>query len=112
MSPIGPAGAVTVPDDVDLRKIVAETVAETPTGGQARVWVADGRATALRRAGRPVSARQLAGRDGDVIELDIGSADGLAREIAGYGADAIVLEPQSLRDDVLIRLRAQAGERR
>ena len=108
VTPIGPEGAVTVPDGADLRRIVAQTVSETPAGGQATVWVADGRATALRRAGRPISARQLAGRDGDVIELDIGSADGLARDIAGYGADAIVLEPQSLRDDVLSRLRGHA----
>lgn len=111
VTPIGPAGAVTVPDDVDLRKIVAQTVAETPTGGQARVWVADGRATALRRAGRATGARQLGGRDGEVIELDIGSTDQLARDIAGYGADAVVLDPQSLREDVLARLRAQAGLR-
>jgi len=110
VTPIGPERAITVPDDVDLRKIVAQTVGETPAGGRAVVWVADGRATALRRAGRPVSTRRLAGRDGDVIELDIGSADGLARDIAGYGADAIALEPQSLRDDVLTRLRAQAEE--
>jgi proteasome accessory factor B len=101
-----------VPDDVDLRKIVAETVAETPTGGQARVWVADGRATALRRAGSSTGARQLGGRDGEVIELDIGSTDRLARDVAGYGADAVVLEPQSLREDVLARLRAHAGEER
>ncbi|HZC52602.1 MAG TPA: YafY family protein [Mycobacterium sp.] len=107
--PIGPAGAVTVPDDVDLRKIVARIVAETPTAGQARVWVADGRATALRRAGRSTDARQLGGRDGEVLEFDIGWSDRLARDIAGYGADAVVLEPQSLRDDVLDRLRAQAG---
>jgi len=40
-----------------------------------------------------------------VIELDIGSADRLARDITGYGADAVVLEPQSLREDVLARLR-------
>jgi proteasome accessory factor B len=109
VTPIGPTGAITAPNGVDLRKIVAETVAETPTGGLATVWVADGRATALRRAGRSVGARQLAGRDGEVIELDIRSADGLARDIAGYGADAIVLDPQSLREDVLARLRAQAG---
>jgi proteasome accessory factor B len=108
---VGPTGAVTAPDDVDLRRIVAETVAETPTGGQARVWVAEGRATALRRDGRSVSARQLAGRGGEVIELDIGSADRLARDIAGYGADAVVLEPESLRDDVLARLRSHAGQR-
>jgi proteasome accessory factor B len=107
--PIGPAGAVTVPDDVDLRKIVAQTVSETPTGGQARVWVADGRATALRRAGRSTGARQLGGRDGELIEFDIVSSDRLARDVAGYGADAVLLEPQSLRDDVLARLRAQAG---
>jgi proteasome accessory factor B len=108
VAPIGPAGAVTVPDGVDLRKIVAQTVAETPTGAQALVWVADGRATALRRAGRSTGARQLGGRDGEVIELDISSTDRLAREIAGYGADAVALEPQPLRDDVVARLRAQA----
>jgi proteasome accessory factor B len=110
VTPIGPEGVVTVPEDVDLRKIVADTVSETPAGGQAVVWVADGRATALRRAGRQIGARQLAGRDGDVIELDIGSPDGLAREIAGYGADAIALEPQSLRDDVVARLRGALGQ--
>src|SRR6201997_4681948 len=42
VTPIGPAGAVTVPDGVDLRKIAAQTVAETPTGGQARGGVAAG----------------------------------------------------------------------
>jgi len=109
VTPTGPAGAVIVPDDVDLRQIVAQTVTDTPAGGQATVWVADGRATALRRAGRYTGVRQVAGRDGEVIELDIRSADQLAREIAGYGADAMVLEPQSLREDVLARLRAQAG---
>jgi proteasome accessory factor B len=109
VAPFGPAGAVTVPDDVDLRKIVAETVAEAPTGVQARVWVADGRATALRRAGTSTGAQQLGGRNGEVIELDVGSTDRLARDVAGYGADAVVLEPQSLREDVLARLRAQAG---
>lgn len=111
VTPIGPPGTVTAPKDVDLRKIVAQTVTDmsSPAVGQARVWVADGRATALRRAGRPVDARQFGGRGGEVIELDIRSADQLARDIAGYGADALVLEPQSLRDDVLARLRAHAG---
>ncbi len=112
VAPFGPAGAVTVPGGIDLRKIVADTVAETPTGARAQVWVADGRATALRRAGRSTGARQLGGRGGEVIELDISSTDRLSREIAGYGADAVVLEPQPLREDVLARLRAHAKERR
>ena len=108
VTPIGPAGAVTRPDGVDLRKIVDRVIGETPTGVQGTVWVADGRATALRRAGSSAGPRTLGGRDGEVIELDIGTTDRLARDIAGYGADAVVLEPQSLRDDVLARLRAQA----
>ena len=114
VTPIGAPDAVTVPDGVDLRKIVTQTVTEvsaTPTAGPARVWVADGRATALRRAGRSMAARRLGGRDGEVIELDFGFADQLARDVAGYGADAVVLEPESLREDVLARLRAQAGVR-
>lgn len=112
VTPVGPAGAVTVPDGIDLRRIVAQTVTDvsaTPAGGLARVWVAAGRATALRRAGRPVGERRVGERDGAVIELDIRSTDQLARDIAGYGPDALVLEPQSLRDDVLARLRAHAG---
>ena len=108
VTPIGPAGAVTVPEGVDLRGIVVRAVGEAPSGVQATVWVADGRATGLRRAGKALGPRRLAGRDGEVIELDIGSSDRLARDITGYGADAIVLEPQSLREDVLARLRAQA----
>ncbi len=113
VTPIGGPGAITAPRDVDLRGIVSQKIAragaEVPTGELARVWVADGRATALRRAGRSTAACRLGGRDGEVIEVDIGSTDRLARDIAGYGPDAVVLEPQSLRDDVLGRLRAHAG---
>ncbi|HUO41290.1 MAG TPA: hypothetical protein VMU34_27155, partial [Mycobacterium sp.] len=29
--------------------------------------------------------------------------------LPGYGADAVVLEPEALREEVLARLRAQAG---
>ncbi|MEE6177673.1 helix-turn-helix transcriptional regulator [Mycobacterium sp. 050134] len=112
VAPVGPVGAVTVPDGVNLRDIVADRVTDVsaaPAGGRARVWVADGRATALRRAARAAEGRRVGDRDGEVIELDIRAADQLARDIAGYGADAIVLEPDSLREDVLDRLRGHAG---
>ncbi|MGF2951950.1 helix-turn-helix transcriptional regulator [Mycobacterium sp. THU-M116] len=113
VTPVGPTGAITVPRDMDLRGIVsqkiARTAAEVTTGERARLWVAEGRATGLRRAGRSTAARRLGDRHGEVIEVDIGSTDQLARDIAGYGPDAVVLEPQSLRDDVLSRLRAHAG---
>lgn len=105
---IGPPGAVTIPDGVNLREIVDRAVGDWPTNGQARVWIADGRATALRRQATVLGPRTLGGRAGEEISLEIGMTDRLAREIAGYGADAVVLEPESLRDDVLARLTAQA----
>jgi proteasome accessory factor B len=108
--PVGEPGAVTRPDDVNLREIVDRAVKDWPTAGQARVWVADGRATALRRRATVMGPRTLGGRAGEEITLDIGMFDRVAREIASYGPDAVALEPESLRADVLARLRAQAGQ--
>jgi proteasome accessory factor B len=110
VTPVGPAGAVSRPKDIDLREIVAKAVSDAPTGVRAEVWVAQGRATALRRAGTPLGPRQVNGRDGDVIEVDIGSTGRLSRDIAGYAADAVVLEPATLRDEVLDLLRAHVEE--
>jgi proteasome accessory factor B len=106
---IGPRDAVRRPDGVDLRDIVHIAVAEAPPSAQARVWVADGRGTALRRQAVTTTPKTQAGRSGDEITLDISRQDRLAREIASSGADAVVLEPESLREDVIARLRAQAG---
>ena len=91
--PVGPSGAVTRPAGVDLRAIVDRVVSEAPSGVRARVWVADGRGMALRRTGTAVGARELGGRPGTVLELEMGFRDRLARDIAGYGADAVALEP-------------------
>jgi len=106
---VGPRGAVSRPDDVNLRDLVHRAVAEWPPGPEARVWVADGRATALRRQATATTPRTLGGRAGDELTVDIGMAARLAREVASHGADAVALEPASLREDVLARLRAQAG---
>jgi proteasome accessory factor B len=106
---LGEPGDVHKPDNIDLKEIVHRTVAEWPTGAQARVWIADGRATALRRQSVSEGPLTLGGREGEVITVEIGMFDRLAREIASYGADAVALEPQSLRDDVIERLRAQAS---
>ena len=107
---IGPPGAVKKPDGVNLREIVHRAVGEWP---DRRAGQRVGRRRPRHRAAPPGdggrSSRYSGGRAGEVIELDIGMTDRLAREIASYGADAVVLEPQSLRDEVLARLRAQAG---
>ena len=102
VTPIGPDGCgALAPTASTCAGIVAEVGRRRADRRQARVWVADGRATALRRAGARSGPQTLGGRDGEVFELDIGPRDRLAREIAGYGADAIVLEPESLRENVL-----------
>lgn len=106
---VGPAGAVHKPVDVNLREVVARVVTEMPTGERARVWIADGRATALRRQATDTEPHEFGGRPGEVITVDIGMSDRLAREIASYGVDAVALEPAALREDVVSRLRAQAG---
>jgi proteasome accessory factor B len=110
VAPIGEPGTVHRPADRDLRDIVHRAVAEWPTGAQARIWVADGRATALRRQAVVEGPMTRGGRGGEVLTVDIGMFDQLAREIASYGADAVALEPQALRDDVVARLTAQASE--
>ena len=108
---VGPPGAVQRPRDVVLREIVERAVGDWPSSGQAKVWIAEGRGTALRRRAATVTPDTHDGRAGEVITIDIGMFDRVAREIASYGADAVALEPESLRDDVLSRLRAQAGQR-
>ncbi len=105
---VGEPGSVVLPTGVDLRAVVERAIGDAASGVQARVWVADNRATALRRAGRTIGRRTVAGREGDVIEVESGALDWLAREVAGYGADVLVLEPASLREDVVARLTAQA----
>lgn len=106
---IGEPGAVAKPPGVDLREIVARVVGEWPDAGEARVWVAADRALALRRRATTTTPRMLRGRAGDDLTVEIGMFDRLAREVASYGADAIALEPDALRADVIGRLRAQAG---
>lgn len=108
VTPIGEPGPVSRPEGLDLREIVDRVVGAWPVAGQATVWVADGRATTLRRRATAGSARTLGRRAGEELTLDIDMFDRLAREIASYGADAVVFEPASLRQDVISRLEAQA----
>ncbi|TWF81526.1 transcriptional regulator [Pseudonocardia hierapolitana] len=100
VTPVGPAGAVRVPEGVDLMGMVRQGVDPPPATDIARVWIADGRAHGLRRLGRVVGRRVHAGRPGDEVELDLRALETLARWVAGHGPDVAVLAPQRLADAV------------
>jgi proteasome accessory factor B len=52
----------------------------------------------------------VSGADGsdDVIDVAFASVEQLAEDVAGYGAAAVVIAPDDLRDVVVRRLRAVA----
>ena len=108
VTPTGEPGVVSRPPGLNLREIVDRVVGDWPAAGQAKIWVAEGRATALRRRATAAGPRTLGRRAGEEIALDIDMFDRVAREIASYGADAVALEPAALREDVIARLEAQA----
>lgn len=103
VTPAGPAGAVSMPPGTDLQGIVTAAVdAATGTDGRtARIWVADGRATGLRRLAARTHPEALDGTAGDVLEVEMQSLTSLARLILGAGADAVALSPPELRDTVV-----------
>lgn len=108
----GPPGAVRRPDGVDLLSMVGRTTwhDEHPPSATAKLWVAKGRAQGLRRRTRVLGQRTLDGAEGDLVEFDLHWPETAARWIAGHGPDAVVVEPDWLREMVLGRLRAAAGQ--
>ncbi|WP_028849376.1 helix-turn-helix transcriptional regulator [Thermocrispum municipale] len=114
---IGRAGAVQRPDGVNLLDFVAasgEPEFDAPAS-KARLWVADGKAAGIRRGARVIGRRTVAGIEGDEIERNVYYPDSMAKWIAGYGPDVLVLEPDVLAKAVHERLSALAhpgGDRR
>ena len=99
-------GQVHVPADADLNALVEAAVsrAAADSGEQARIWLAADRAHGLRRMASSIEPRSLDGEPGDVAVIDVQSRSSLVRAILGAGADAVVLEPEGLRDVVVAEL--------
>jgi len=99
----GPAGAVTVPDGVDLRAAVERMAGDEPRE-TAVLELRSGSGGELRRE---ASSVRPADREGwDVVELGFSDPERLADRVAGFGADAVVLAPPAARDAVVRRLTA------
>jgi len=120
--PVGPPGAVAVPAGVDLRSMVTRSSSSLPDRLRtATLAVRVGAGHALRRRGRPVAANDPAlaadrdgespprvGADMDVLRIGFADVERVARWVAGYGADVVVLDPPDVRAEVVRRLRAAA----
>jgi proteasome accessory factor B len=96
VTPSGPRGAVHPPPGADLVGLVRRSAGPPPVSGTARVWVAEGRAVGLLRAGRITGPAEHRGRPGHALELELRNLDTVARWIAGHGPDVAVLEPPEL----------------
>ena len=99
---IGPVGAYEVPADAEPGELVLPPT-EPADERVAQLRVRAGRALLLRQRAVPVEAE--AGEGWDVVGVVVGDAAELARELAGYGPDVVVLDPPDLRDRVVRVLR-------
>lgn len=108
--------AYEVPADLDLRSLARALAPDEPRAS-AIVAIRPGRAPGLRRRGRPLAAERLeqlryAWPPGfDVVEVPYADVGYLREEVAGYAADAVVLEPAELRAAVIEQLRRVAATR-
>ncbi len=98
---VGPTDAFDRPDDLDLVSMVAS--AGPASEVTARIRVRPGAAEGLRRAGKASAA------DVDLIEIPLSDLESLADRVTSFGAEAIVEEPDQLRDAVIGRLRRLAA---
>jgi proteasome accessory factor B len=101
---VGPAGAVSRPDGVDLTAIVASYDRAVPTA-TAHVRVRAGRGHGLRRVASTV---EPAGNGWDVATVTFADPERLADVVLPYGADAVVVDPPQVVEVVVRRLRAVA----
>ncbi len=111
----GRPGSYDVPEGTDIRSIT-ERLAPAPADRSAVLRIRPGAGHGLRRRGRaaPGPAEGVTGEAGavslgtdgwDRFEVDFSSADMLAEEVLGYGADVVVESPPEVRDLVVAHLR-------
>jgi len=98
----GPADAPDPTATSDWAGTASPIAAPAPAGTSVS---AGGSARAAREAD---PARPGVGADMDVLRIRFGEVERMARWVAGYGADVVVLDPPDLRSEVVRRLRAAA----
>ena len=105
VTPAGRAGSYEVPSPAEIRDAAGLLTPQRQTG-IARIRVRRGSGYGLRRRAADC---QLLADDWDLVAVPYADPGDLAAEVAGYGADAVVLEPAEVRSRVIAHLRAVAG---
>jgi proteasome accessory factor B len=100
----GPAGAVTVPDEADVRELVREWDTEPQSRRTAVLRVRQGAGYSLRRGATAITPDPQ--RPGwDLVEVTFSDVGWHGEHLASFGADVVVVEPADLRDAVIGRLK-------
>jgi proteasome accessory factor B len=103
---IGRPGGYTIPEDLDVAAHVAGAPASVRDRREARLRLRTGRCAALRLRSTPEPDPGADAADGwDVVRIAVEDAESFADEVAGHGADVVVLGPPDVREVVLRRLR-------
>jgi proteasome accessory factor B len=103
---VGPAGAVHVPPDVDIKASV-QMLAQPAPVSTARLRVSAGRAVPLRRQGTVVGEEPRADEPGtSLLDVPFEDVEQMASVISGFGPAVQVVSPDELRDAVIRRLRS------
>jgi proteasome accessory factor B len=101
----GKSGAYDVPAGTDVRAVARRLSPSFPSV-RAELRVRRGTGVALRRRAESVEPHGEPGWDAVVVS---GPVHELSDEVLTYGTDVVVEAPESLRDDVVSRLRAVAA---
>jgi proteasome accessory factor B len=102
---VGPSGAVSRPDDLDLSESVGR-VAPPEATGSAWVRVRTGTCAGLRR---DVRATKDVGDGWQELEVAYADPARLAGRVAQYGPDAVVVGPDEVREAVISHLAGVLG---
>lgn len=99
----GPAGAVLVPANTDVRAAVRAWDFEPPPQRTGVLRVRSGTGHGLRRHAVSAEPAQLPGWD--TIAVQYSDTVWWSEHLASFGADVVVIEPADLRDAVIGRLK-------
>lgn len=107
IKPVGPAGAVTPPADLDLATLVSRSDPPATVEGQptATLRVRPDRGHDLRRIATQVRPDPDAPADWDLLTVPCPDPERLAERLLPFGADVLVIEPPAARAAVIERLR-------